>query len=49
MKLPWRTARNLNRIGGSMKRAQEICRGRERVNESRFSNIGTIMELKELN
>ena len=31
MKFPWRTARNLNRIGGSMKRAQEICRGRERV------------------
>ena len=49
MKLPWRTARNLNRIGGSMKRAQEICRGRKRVNESRFSDIGTIMELKEPN
>ena len=32
MKLPWRMARNLNRIGDSMKRAQEICRGRERVN-----------------
>ena len=31
MKLPWRTARNLNRIGGSMKHAQETCRGRERV------------------
>ena len=31
MKLPWRTARNLNRIGGRMKRAQEICRGSERV------------------
>ena len=32
MKLPWRKARNLNRIGGSMKRAQEVCRGRECVN-----------------
>ena len=31
MKLPWRMARNLNRIGGSMKHVQEICRGRERV------------------
>ena len=31
MKLPWHTARNLNCIGGSMKRAQDICRGRERV------------------
>ena len=36
MKLPWRTARNLNRIGGSIKRAQEICRGRERVNDSKL-------------
>ena len=33
MKLPWRTARNLNRVDGSMKRAQELCRGRERVNQ----------------
>ena len=33
MKLPWRTARNLNRIGGIMKHAQEICCGRERVKE----------------
>ena len=38
MKLPWRTARNLNRIGGSMKRAQEICRGRERVNMQNKEN-----------
>ena len=34
MKLPWSTTRNLNRIGSSMKHAQEICRGRERVNMS---------------
>ena len=27
-------ARNLNRIGGSMKRTQEICHGRERVNKN---------------
>ena len=32
MKLPWRTARNLNRIGGRMKQMPEICRDRERVN-----------------
>ena len=38
MKLLWRTARNLNRIGGSMKRAQEICRGRERVNMQNKEN-----------
>ena len=31
MKLPWCTARNLNRTGSSMKRTQEICSGRERV------------------
>ena len=30
--ITWRTARNLNCIGGSMKRVQEICRGWERVN-----------------
>ena len=33
MKLQWRTARNLNRIGDSMKHALEICRGRERVKD----------------
>ena len=31
MKLPWCMARNLNRIGSSMKCVQEICSGRERV------------------
>ena len=39
MKLPWHMARNLNRIGGSMKRAQEICRGRERVTPSYLLKI----------
>ena len=38
MKLPRRTARNLNRIGSSMKRAQEIYRGRERVNMQNKEN-----------
>ena len=27
----WQSRRNLNRIGSNMKRAQEICRGRECV------------------